>query len=57
MILKLSDFQRVNGVEDDLPLYVDANIITKVTFFLYFISILCFCIIFIIVNNFFYNNV
>lgn len=55
MILKLSDFQRVNGGEDDLPLYVDANIITKVTVFLYFISILGFCITFIIVNNFFYK--
>lgn len=53
MILKLSDFQRVNGGEDDLPLYVDTKTITRRTVFLYVIGILSFCITFIIVNNFF----
>ena len=56
MILKLSDFQRVNGGEDDLPLYVDTKTITRRTVFLYVIGILSFCITFIIVNNFVYNN-
>jgi hypothetical protein len=53
MILKLTEFQRVNGAEDDLlPLYVDTKIITRKTIFLYVISILSFCITCIIINNF-----
>ena len=60
MSIPLSDFQRVNGGDDDLlPLYIlknQPNIVGKRTIFLSLLGVLCFFITCIGISNFLKNT-